>query len=175
VNEKSDAMCEAIVLENMIVDRIEQAAAILGAASMVRHPDNLFDEDLIDEYGPRLPQAGDCLCYLDIEATAERAGYVANVAPHDPYHRWVLTKKPPPVERRVLQWLSRNAWVFVVILLSFMFYHFGVAMESPDRGSKGSPVPRWNFDVRFDRNGGGRASQLCLPHLAPPPRNCWMR
>ena len=144
-------MCEAIVLENMIVDRVEQAAAIFGEAAMVRHPDDPFDDDLTDEYGPRLPQPGDCLCYIDIEATAERAGYVAGVAPQDPYHRWVLTKKPPPVERRVLQWLGRNAWVFVVILASFMFYHFGVAMESSNRGSKGSPVPRWDFDVRFDR------------------------
>jgi aryl-alcohol dehydrogenase-like predicted oxidoreductase len=44
-------MCEAIGLENMIVDRIEQAAAILGRATMVRHPDNLFDDDLTNEYG----------------------------------------------------------------------------------------------------------------------------
>jgi hypothetical protein len=151
-------MCEAIVLENMIVDRIEQAAAILGEAAMVGHPDNPFDDDLTDEYGPRLPQPGDCLCYLDIEATAERAGYIVSVAPHDPYHRWVLTKKAPSIERRILQWLGRNAWVFVVILLSFMFYHFGVAMESSDRGSKGSPVSRWHFDVRFDQDDGGRAS-----------------
>jgi hypothetical protein len=151
-------MCEAIVLENMVVDRTEQAAAVLGEAAMVHHPDDPFDDDLTGEYGPRLPQPGDCLSYLDIEATDDRAGYIAKVAPHDPYHRWVLTKKPLPVELRALQWLSRNAWVFVVILLSFMFYHFGVAMESSDRGSKGSPLPRWDFDVRFDRDGGGRAS-----------------
>jgi hypothetical protein len=141
----------------MIVDRIEQAAAILGRATMVRHPDNLFDDDLTNEYGPRLSQPGDCLCYLDIEATAERAGYVATIA-RDPYHCWVLTKRPLPIEHQVLQWMRRNAWVFVVILASFMFYHFGVAAESSNRGSKGSPVPRWDFDVRFDRHGGGRAS-----------------
>jgi hypothetical protein len=134
-------MCEAIMLENMIVDRIEQAAAILGAATMVRHSDILFDDDLTNEYGPRLPQPADCLCYLDIEATAERAGYVASIAPHDPYHRWVLTKRSLPIEHRVLQWIGRNAWVFVVILASFMFYHFGVAAESSNRGSKASPVP----------------------------------
>jgi len=151
-------MCESIVPENMIVDRIEQAAAILGEAAIVRHPDNPSDHDLTNEHGPCLPQPGECLCYLDIEATAERAGYVAAVAPHDPYHRWVLTKKPPLVERRVLQWLGRNAWVFVVILLSLMLYHFGVAMESSDRGSMGNPVPRWDFDVRFEPDGGGRAS-----------------
>jgi hypothetical protein len=33
-------MCEAIVLENMIVDRIDQAVAILGEAAIVRHPDD---------------------------------------------------------------------------------------------------------------------------------------
>jgi hypothetical protein len=107
-------MCEAIVLENMIVDRIEQAAEIFGEAAMVRHPDDPFDDDLTDEYGPRLPQPGDCLCYLDIEATAERAGYIANIAPYDLYHRWVITKRSLPIEHRVLQWIGRNVWVFVV-------------------------------------------------------------
>jgi hypothetical protein len=150
-------MCESNELENGNVGTIEQAAAILGEAAIVRHPDNPSDHDLTNEYGPPLPP-GHWLCYLDLEATAERAGYVAGVAPHDPYHCWVLTKKPLPIELRALAWLGRNAWVFVVILLSLMLYHFGVAMESSDRGSKGNPVPRWDFDVRFEPDGGGRAS-----------------
>jgi hypothetical protein len=128
----------------MIADRIEQAAEILGEAAMVRHPDDPFDDDLTDEYGPRLPQPGDCLCYLDLEATAERAGYIANIAPYDLYHRWVITKRSLPIEHRVLQWIGRNVWVFVVILASFTFYHFGVAMESSNRGSKGSRRSRAN-------------------------------
>jgi hypothetical protein len=151
-------MCKAAVVENRIVETVGQVAAILGDDAIVRwDPDNPFD-DRLHEYGPHIPQPEDCLCRLDVEATVERARYIASVAPG---LHWVFTKKPPSAERRALQWLRTNAWVFFLVFLALTFYHLGLA-PMPEDVPAGIPSGRWDphgFRDFENASGAGRCGE----------------
>ena len=89
------------------------------------------------------------MCYIDIEATAERAGYLTGRVPYNSWDWWSLRTKPTRFER-IGRWLLKNAWVFGAVLVGLILYHFIVAEHDTDdvgRADSLRKLPQWQSDV----------------------------
>jgi hypothetical protein len=100
-------MCEALVLEGKSITTVAQAEAVFGKDAIEWNPwceDYACENSPRDGYGPHAPQPTDCLCYVDISATARCAGYQFHDLPnkdedgdHECFFWSAITPRPSPL------------------------------------------------------------------------------
>jgi hypothetical protein len=102
-----DKICQGLTVQGRSITTIAQAEALFGRDNMVWQPwDGDYDCDLSPRpgFGPHAPRPTDCLCYVDVMATADRAGYLFHDLPnssddgdHECFYWSALTPAKPPV------------------------------------------------------------------------------
>src|SRR5262249_43009528 len=130
-------MCDGIVLNGTSITTVGQAEPVFGKDGIEW---NIWCEDYAcensprDGYGPHAPKPTDCLCYIDIVATAWRTGYDFHYLPnsdHDGdnecFYWHALTPRQSPFSRRMVASLGALSgfaacWVLILCLLLCISY-----------------------------------------------------